>query len=481
MTDFRKYKIDANLINGEWLSPGEKSIIVTNPATGDELGRVPSFGASETTLAIDAAHAAFPSFAATNLIDRVNLLRKLHDALMDNQACLAALLTAEQGKPLAEAAGEIAISAAYILWYAEEVRRMRGEVIPSPVRSRKLFVTHQPVGVVAAITPWNFPSSMLARKLGPALAAGCTTIVKPASLTPYSALAWGKLAEEVGFPKGVINIVTGSAKEIAGTIMADKRVRKVTFTGSTEVGKTLIRQSADTVKKVSMELGGNAPFIVFDDADIDRAIEGVMVAKYRNSGQTCVCANRIYVQAEIYSAFIEKLTATTSKLRVGDGSMEGVEQGPLIDKAAFNKVAELVEDAIKNGATVNFGGAPDKLGGTWYQPTVLSNVTSSMRVSHEEIFGPVAAVIKFETEVEAIAAANDTDFGLAAYVYTKDLNRALRMNDQLQYGLIGVNEGLIATVEAPFGGLKESGIGKEGGAQGLMDYFDTKYMCVGGL
>lgn len=482
MAGYAKYLINANLIGGEWLSPAaDQSILVTNPATGEELGRVPAFGAAETTAAINAAAEAFPGYSSLDLAKRVKLLRDLHDALMDNQEPLAALLTAEQGKPLTESRGEIAIGAAYILWFAEEVRRTKGEVVPSPVNGRQLLVTHHPVGVVAAITPWNFPSSMLARKLGPALAAGCTTVVKPASLTPYSALAWGKLAEEVGYPAGVINIVTGSARQIGGAIMTDPRVRKVTFTGSTEVGKELIRQSADTVKKVSMELGGNAPFIVFDDADLDKAVQGAMIAKYRNSGQTCVCANRFYVQSGIHDAFVKRLAEATEALKVGAGAEAGVEQGPLVDQSAFDKVKELVDDAVSNGATVETGGKGHALGGTWFEPTVLSGIKTGMSIAREEIFGPVSAIFRFDTEEEVVAAANDTDFGLAAYVYTRNLGRTFRMSEKLQYGLIGINEGMITTVEAPFGGLKSSGLGKEGGSQGILDYFDTKYTCVGGI
>lgn len=482
MTDFSDLLVEANLIGGEWRTPAENaSITVTNPATGAILGRVPKFGAAETSEAIAAAAEAFPDYAASDLNTRVTLLRRLHDALMDNQDALAALLTAEQGKPLAESRGEIAIGAAYVLWFAEEIRRAKGEIIPSPVNGRHMMVTHHPVGVVAAITPWNFPSSMLARKLAPALAAGCTAVVKPASLTPFSALAWGKLIEDAGFPAGAVNIFTGSAREIGATLTSDPRVRKITFTGSTEVGRELIRQSADSVKKLSMELGGNAPFIVFDDADIDRAIDGAMVAKYRNSGQTCVCANRIYVQSGIHDRFVQRLSEATAALKVGDGAEQGVEQGPLVDDAAFDKVAELVDDATAQGAKVETGGGRHDLGGTWFEPTVLSGITPRMKIAREEIFGPVSAVVRFESENEVVAAANDTDFGLAAYVYTRDLGRVFRMNERLQYGMIGINEGLITTVEAPFGGVKSSGIGKEGGSQGLCDYFDTKYVCIGGL
>ena len=412
---------------------------------------------------------------------RVTLLHRLHDALMDNQEDLAQLLTAEQGKPIFEARGEIAIGAAYIRWFAEEIRRAKGEIVPAPTADRRLLVTHHPVGVVAAITPWNFPSSMLARKLGPALAAGCTVVVKPATATPYSGLVWGKLCEDVGFPEGVVNIVTGSARQIGGAIMDSPDVRKVTFTGSTEVGKTLIRQSADTVKKVSMELGGNAPFIVFDDADVDAAIEGAMIAKFRNMGQTCVCTNRFYVQAGIHDAFVAKLKEAVAALVVGNGAEDGVQQGPLIDDGAVTKVEEMIADAISKGGSVIQGGKRHGNGDTFFEPTVITGATAEMQFATEEIFGPLAAVFKFEVEAEAIDAANATEYGLAAYAYTRDLGRTFRLNDGLDYGLIGINSGLITTVEAPFGGLKESGMGKEGGSQGLDDYLETKYMCVAGL
>jgi len=477
---YERFLKQANLIGGEWVgADGGATIPVTDPATGETLGTVPRCGAAETSRAIDAAHAAFPAFAATDLSARVAMLQGLHDALMDNREALAQLLTAEQGKPLAESRGEIGIGAQYIRWFAEEVRRFKGEIVPSPVAGRRLLVTHHPVGVVAAITPWNFPSSMLARKLGPALAAGCTTVVKPATATPYSALAWGVLAEEAGFPPGAVNIVTGSAGAIGDTLMADARVRKVTFTGSTEVGRHLVRQSADTLKKVSMELGGNAPFLVFDDADLDRAVAGAMIAKYRNSGQTCVCTNRFYVQSGIHDAFVAKLVAATEALAVGDGRDPDTQQGPLIDDGAVTKVLDLVEDAVAQGASVATGGGRHPRGGTWVTPTVLTGARPGMKVATEEIFGPVAPVFRFETEDEAIDAANATEFGLAAYAYTTDLARAFRLNDGLAYGLIGINEGLITTVEAPFGGLKASGMGKEGGSQGLQDYFDTKYTCIG--
>ncbi len=482
MTSFNGYLLQANLIGGAWTGAADGGTIdVTNPATGAVLGTVPNCGAGETEAAIAAAKAAFAGWSRSDLMLRVGLLQKLHDALMDNQEALAQLLTAEQGKPLFEARGEIAIGAAYIRWFAEEIRRKKGEIVPAPQAGRRLLVTHHPVGVVGAITPWNFPSSMLARKLGPALAAGCTVVAKPATVTPYSALAWGKLCEEVGFPAGVVNIVTGSARAIGGAIMDSPDVRKVTFTGSTEVGKTLIRQSADTVKKVSMELGGNAPFIVFDDADIDAAIEGAMIAKYRNMGQTCVCTNRFYVQAGVHDAFVAKLTAATEALKVGDGTGEGVMQGPMIDAGAIAKVEEMITDATAKGGKIATGGARHELGGTYFQPTVVTGATQDMQFARDEIFGPLSAVFKFDTEDEAMEAANDTEFGLAAYAYTRDLGRIFRLNERLEYGLIGINAGLITTVEAPFGGVKESGMGKEGGTQGLDDYLVSKYTCLAGL
>jgi len=482
MRDFGGMLQQANLIGSTWSGADSgDTIAVTNPATGAVIGQVPNCGAPETNRAIAAATAAFGDWSSSNLSFRVGLLHKLHDALMANQETLAQLLTAEQGKPLAEARGEIAIGAAYVRWFAEEVRRAKGEIVPSPTTDRRLMVTRHPVGVVGAITPWNFPSSMLARKLAPALAAGCTIVAKPATATPYSGLAWGKLCQDVGFPDGVVNILTGSAREIAGAIMASPDVRKVTFTGSTDVGKVLIRQSADTVKKVSMELGGNAPFIVFDDADIDAAIEGAMIAKYRNMGQTCVCTNRFYVQAGIHDAFVARLKQACEALVVGDGAQDGVAQGPMIDMAGVEKVEEMIADATSKGGKIISGGKRHEKGGTFFEPTVITDATADMQFATEEIFGPLSAVFKFETEEEAIEAANATEFGLAAYAYTKSLGRTFRLNDGLQYGLIGINSGLITTVEAPFGGLKESGMGKEGGSQGLEDYLSVKYMCVAGL
>ncbi|MCP4791383.1 MAG: NAD-dependent succinate-semialdehyde dehydrogenase [Gammaproteobacteria bacterium] len=469
-------------VAGIWVdADSRKTISVTNPANGEQIGTVPNCGAAETEKAIAAAAEAFKSWSKTDISYRVGLLRKLHAALLENQESLAQLLTLEQGKPLAESRGEIAIGAAYILWFAEEIRRAKGEIIPSPSNDRKLLVTHQPVGVVGAITPWNFPSSMLARKLGPALAAGCTVVAKPATATPYSGLAWAALCEQVGFPAGVVNILTGSSSDIGGAIMASPQVRKVTFTGSTEVGKTLIRQSAETVKKVSMELGGNAPFIVFDDADIDAAIEGAMISKYRNMGQTCVCTNRFYVQSGIHDEFVSRLKQATADLTVGDGMHAGVEQGPLIDANAVSKVEQMIADATAKGGHIAEGGQRHSLGGTYFQPTVITNANADMQFATDEIFGPLSAVFQFQHEKQAIAAANATEFGLAAYAYTRDVGRVFRLSDELEYGLIGINSGLITTVEVPFGGLKESGLGKEGGSQGLSDYLETKYTALAGI
>lgn len=482
MTTYSHLLREKLLIDGQWLDADNgRTIDVTDPATGQVIATVPDAGADETRRAIEAAAAAFPAYAAMPLNERVGLMRRLHHAIMDNLEGLAALLTAEQGKPLSEARAEVASSANYVLWFAEEARRTDGAVIPSPVPGRKLMTTRHPVGVVAAITPWNFPSSMLARKLGPALAAGCTVVVKPATATPLSGLVWGHLAEQVGFPKGVVNILTGSARAIGGEITSNPLVRKITFTGSTEIGKQLLRQAADTVKRVSMELGGNAPFLVFDDADLDRAVEGALVAKFRNAGQTCICTNRLLVQAGIYDRFIERFSERVNKMKVAPGTEPGAEQGPMIDAAAMAKMEELIGDALGKGAKVACGGGRHARGGLFFQPTVLAEATRQMRVSSEEIFGPVAPVYRFETEEEAIAAANDTQYGLAAYAFTRDIGRTFRLQDKLEYGLIGINEVLIVMPEVPFGGMKESGMGKEGSWQGIDDYLDTKYTCVGGL
>ncbi len=479
---FKTYMREANLVAGEWIGADDGATVdVTNPADGSVIGTVPGSGRAETERAIAAATAAFPGFRDTPLMERCALLWRLHDALMDHQAELAELLTVEMGKPLGEAKGEIAIGAQYVRWFAEEARRAKGEIVPAGAAGRRILVTKHAIGVVGMITPWNFPSSMLARKLAPALAVGCTVVAKPATATPYSGLAWGALCEEVGYPAGVVNVVTGSARAIAGAMMASAAVRKITFTGSTEVGKELIRQSADTVKKVSMELGGNAPFLVFDDADLDAAVEGAMVSKFRNAGQTCVCANRIYVQSGIHDAFVAKLVERTRAMKVGDGREAGVEQGPMIDEAAVAKVEQYVADAKGQGARVAIGGGRHGLGGTFFEPTVMTGATQAMRFATEEIFGPLAPVFRFETEAEAVEMANATVYGLACYAYTRDLARAFRLNEALQYGMIGINSGLITTVEAPFGGVKESGLGKEGGSQGLEDYLETKYVCIDGV
>ncbi|MFZ1772624.1 MAG: NAD-dependent succinate-semialdehyde dehydrogenase [Rhizobiaceae bacterium] len=473
---------EANLIGGQWVQADSgQSLSVNNPATGAIVGSVPKCGRAETARAIAAAETAFQSWRKTSALERAKLLRKLHDAIMDNQKTLAELLTTEQGKPLYEAMGEIASGASYVLWFAEEGRRVYGDVVPSPWADRRILVTKEPVGVIAAITPWNFPSSMLARKLGPALAAGCTAVVKPASATPFSALAWGVLAEESGFPKGVVNILTGSARDIGDEICENPLVKKITFTGSTEVGKVLLKKAADTVKKVSMELGGNAPFVVFDDADVDRAVEGAITSKYRNSGQTCVCTNRFIVQDGIYDRFVEKLVAATEALKVGNGLDDGVKQGPLIDPDAVSKVEELVADAKSKGGRIATGGKRHALGGTFYAPTVIADASEDMRFTSEEIFGPVSPIYRFKNEEDGIRMANDTVYGLASYFYTSDLGRAFRVMEGLKYGMVGVNEGLITTTEAPFGGVKESGLGREGGHQGIEDYLDTKYVCLGGL
>jgi succinate-semialdehyde dehydrogenase / glutarate-semialdehyde dehydrogenase len=472
-----------HLIGGEWRNDGSAgpAIPVTDPATGILIGTVPNGGAAEAKAAIEAAHQAYPAWRAKTAAERAMHLRKLAQLITDHQEDLAKLLTTEQGKPLAEARGEVGMSAAYVLWFAEEARRLYGDVIPSPWPNRRILVTKEPVGVVGAITPWNFPSSMLARKLGAALAAGCTIVIKPATQTPYSALAWGVLAAEAGIPDGVVNIVTGSAKAIGGELTSNPLVKKITFTGSTEIGKLLMEQSASTMKKISMELGGNAPFIVFDDADLDRAVEGAVAAKYRNAGQTCVCTNRFLVQEGIYDAFAERLAAASRGLKVGNGLEEGVTQGPLIDDKAVAKVEEHIADALAKGARVVAGGKRHALGGSFFEPTVLADVTPAMAVAREETFGPLSPLFRFRDEAEAVRLANDTEYGLAAYFYTRDLGRAFRVSEALEYGLVGVNEGLITTEVAPFGGVKESGVGREGSKYGVEDYLVVKYTCLGGL
>ena len=475
-------KMQANLIGGEWVQADSgETFVVDNPATRETIGTAPMSGKAETKRAIEAAQEAFLSFRKTTAKDRADMLRRLHDLILENHESLAQLLASEQGKPIFEARGEIGMSASYVMWFAEEARRIYGDTVPSPWGDRRIMVTKEALGVVGAITPWNFPSSMLARKIAPAIAAGCTVVCKPAEATPYSGLAWGVLCEKAGIPSGVVNIITGDPVAIGKELTANPLVRKITFTGSTRVGKILLKQSVDTVKKVSMELGGNAPFIVFNDADLDRAVEGAIAAKYRNSGQTCVCTNRFYVQSKIYNKFVDKLVEATEKLKVGQSNDDGVQQGPLINEAAAAKVEEFVEDAIKKGGKIATGGARHSLGGSFFQPTVITNAKQRMKFSKEEIFGPVAPIYKFKDEAEAIKLANNTEFGLACYFYTQDLGRTFRMMEALEYGLVGVNEGVITTVEAPFGGFKESGLGREGGYQGIEDYLETKYVCIGGL
>ncbi|MGB7287541.1 MAG: NAD-dependent succinate-semialdehyde dehydrogenase [Salaquimonas sp.] len=482
LADSNAYLKNKNLIAGEWVDADSgETIEVNNPATGEIIGTIPKSGKAETARAIEAAQKAFETFKKTSALERSKMLRKLHDVIMDNQEALARLLTMEQGKSIVEARGEVGMSASYVLWYAEEARRMYGDTVPSPWADRRIMVTKQPVGVIGAITPWNFPSSMLARKIGPAIAAGCTAVVKPATQTPYSGIAWGLLCEQAGIPAGVVNILTGSASEIGGEITRNPLVKKVTFTGSTEIGKLLLKQCAGTVKKVSMELGGNAPFIVFNDADIDRAIEGAIAAKYRNSGQTCVCTNRFLVQSKVYNKFVERFAEAASRLKVGNGLEDGTQQGPLIDMKAVESVEAMIEDATKKGGKVVTGGKRHALGGTFFEPTVIADAKARMRFTKEEIFGPISPIYKFKTEEEGIALANNTMFGLAAYFYTSDLGRMFRVSEALEYGLVGVNEGVITTVEAPFGGFKESGLGREGGHQGLEDYLESKYVCIGGL
>ncbi len=473
---------DKIFIDGAWLGADDgQTLPVHNPATGEVIGSIPKAGADETRRAIAAAAKAFPAWRATTAAERAAKLFKLADLLTQNADELALLLTIEQGKPLAEAKGEIGGSAAYVRWFAEEARRLYGDVIPSPWPGRRLLVTREPVGVCAAITPWNFPSSMLARKIGAALAAGCTVVCKPSELTPYSGLAWGVLAEQAGIPAGVVNIVLGDAVAIGGEMTSNPTVKKVTFTGSTPVGKLLVQQSAATMKKISMELGGNAPFIVFDDADLDLAVEQAIASKYRNVGQTCVCANRFYVQAGVYEEFATRLAEASNKLKVGDGLEPDVTAGPLIDDRALAKVERLLADALEKGAQVLSGGKPSARGGNFFEPTVLKGATQEMAFAREEIFGPVAPLFRFETEEEAVEYANATEYGLACYFFTRDLSRTFRVSEALQYGQVGVNAGVITTEVAPFGGVKESGVGREGSKYGCDDYLNIKYTCLGGI
>ncbi len=469
-------------IAGTWCdADGGGTVEVTNPADGSALGTVPKCGGAETARAIDAADKAWPAWRAKTAKERAVILRRWHDLMHENLDDLAALMTAEQGKPLAEARGEVGYAASFLEWFAEEGKRLYGDTIPTYMNDRRIVVTKQPVGVCAAITPWNFPAAMITRKAGPALAAGCPMVVKPASATPYSALAMAELAERAGVPTGIFSVVTGSAREIGGEMTGNPTVRKLTFTGSTEIGKTLMEQCAGTVKKVSMELGGNAPFIVFDDADLDAAVTGAMGSKYRNTGQTCVCANRLLVQEGVYEAFVGKLADAAHGLKVSNGMEEGAQQGPLIDMAAVEKVEEHIADAVAKGAKVAVGGGRHALGGTFFEPTVLTDVTTDMKVTREETFGPLAPVFRFKTEEDAIRMANDTEFGLASYFYSRDIGRVWRVAEALEYGLVGVNEGIISTELAPFGGMKESGVGREGSKYGIEDYLEVKYICMGGL
>lgn len=467
-------------IDGQWLDASDgATLAVHNPATGALIGTVPSLGRAQTQDAVDAAQRAFAPWKARTADERARILRRWHDLMLAHQDDLALIMTSEQGKPLAEARGEIAYAASYIEWFAEEARRVYGEVIPSPWPDKHLLVTREPVGVCAAITPWNFPAAMITRKVAPALAAGCTIVVKPAEQTPLSALAMAELAHRAGVPAGVLGVVTGDAATIGGVLTASPVVRKLSFTGSTEVGRLLAAQCAPTLKKMSLELGGNAPFIVFDDADLDAAVQGAIASKYRNSGQTCVCANRLLVQAGVYDAFAARLTAAVQQLQVGPGTDAGAQLGPLIDPPTLHKVQALVADAVRQGARVLTGGQRHALGGTFYQPTVLADATPAMRVAQEEIFGPVAPLFHFETEAEAIALANATEFGLAAYFYAGNLGRVWRVAGALQAGMVGVNTGIISTAVAPFGGVKQSGLGREGSSHGIAEYLDIKYLCLG--
>ncbi|NIJ08555.1 succinate-semialdehyde dehydrogenase/glutarate-semialdehyde dehydrogenase [Sphingomonas vulcanisoli] len=475
MTDLLR---EACLIDGAWVT-GDAWITVDNPATGETIGRVPKLGAAETERAIAAAEAAMPAWAAATAKERATVLRRFFDLMMQHQDALAELLTREQGKPLAEAKGEIAYAAGFLEWFGEEAKRVYGETIPGHAADKRIVVLKQPIGVVAAITPWNFPAAMITRKIGPALAAGCAVVLKPASQTPFSALALGVLAEEAGLPKGLLNIITGSAAAIGGVLTASPVVRKLSFTGSTEVGAMLYEQSAATIKKLSLELGGNAPFIVFDDADLDAAVTGAIASKYRNAGQTCVCANRLYVQAGVYDAFAAKLVKAVEALKVGDGMAEGTTIGPLIDAAAVAKAEEHVADATAHGATVLTGGKRSDIGDRFFAPTVLAGVTQEMLITREETFGPVAPLIRFETDDDAIAQANATPFGLAAYFYARDLSRVWRVAEAIEAGIVGVNTGLISTEVAPFGGVKMSGLGREGSRHGIEDYLEIKYVCLG--
>ncbi len=470
-------------IGGAWVDADNKEAFpVSNPATGETLGSVPKLGAAEVGRAIAAAQEAFAGWRARTAKERSTILRRWFNLMLDHQEDLAVLMTLEQGKPLTEARGEIAYAASFIEWFAEEAKRVYGDVIPPHQADKRIVVVKEPIGVCAAITPWNFPAAMITRKAGAALAAGCTMVIKPASQTPFSALALCELAERAGIPAGVLNVITGSAQVIGAELTASPTIRKLSFTGSTAIGKQLMRECAGTMKKLSLELGGNAPFIVFDDADLDAAVEGAMISKYRNAGQTCVCANRILVQDGVYQAFADKLSqAVATQLKVGNGLESGVTQGPLIDEAAVAKVEEHIADALSKGARIVLGGQRHELGRTFFQPTILTQVTAEMAVAREETFGPVAPLFRFSTEQDAIRMANDTEFGLASYFYSRDIGRIWRVGEALEYGMVGVNTGLISTEIAPFGGMKESGLGREGSKYGIEDYLEIKYLCMGGI
>lgn len=473
---------DRCYVGGAWAAADSgETIPVTNPATGERIGRVPMMGAPETARAIEAARTVWPEWRARTAKERAAILRRWSDLMLRNQDDLGALMTLEQGKPLAEAKGEVAYAASFIEWFAEEARRVYGDTIPAPNPDWRIVVTREPVGVTAAVTPWNFPAAMITRKAGPALAAGCPMVVKPATATPLSALALAELADRAGVPAGVFSVITGRSSEIGREMTSNPVVRKFSFTGSTGIGKQLMGQCAGTVKKVSLELGGNAPFIVFDDADLGAAVEGAVASKFRNMGQTCVCANRLLVQDGVYEEFTARLGQAVSAMKVGNGLDEGVVQGPLIDAAAVEKVEEHIADALDKGARVVVGGGRHPLGGTWFEPTVLADVTADMKVAREETFGPVAPLFRFEAEDEAVAMANDTEFGLASYFYSRDVGRIWRVSEGLEYGMVGVNSGLLSAAEAPFGGMKESGIGREGSYQGLDEFLEVKYLCMGGV
>ena len=472
----------ASRVGTRWIeADAATGVAVTNPATGEVIGHVPKLGAAETREAIEVAETTRHRWARQTARERSQILRRWYELMMENQDDLGTILTAEQGKPLVEAKGEIAYGASFIEWFAEEARRAYGDVTPSHAPDKRIITIKQPIGVVAAITPWNFPNAMITRKAGPAFAAGCSMVLKPASQTPFSAIALAVLAERAGLPAGLFSVITGSARAIGGEMTSNRIVKKLTFTGSTEVGAKLYAQCAPTIKKLGLELGGNAPFIVFDDADLDAAVEGAVIAKFRNNGQTCVCANRIYVQSDIYDVFAEKLAAKVATLPTGNGIDEGVIFGPLIDDTAIAKVEEHIADATSKGATVLHGGKRHALGGTFFEPTILTGVTADMAIATEETFGPVAPLFRFNTEAEVVKAANDTEFGLASYFYTRDSARTWRVGEALEYGMVGINTGLISTAEAPFGGVKMSGLGREGSRHGLDDFMELKYLCMGGI